>query len=233
MKTKALADWLGVSDSTIRLWAREEFRQYMSPSAQGNGLTRNFTDMDARILALIAERRNDGVHIKEIHVELTRLQEEDWKHLPEMPAAPPGQGPIAMIPRETAETKVEQQRQALMREISILQARIVNLDEELKGERVAHDATRDELIKTKERLGTLQGRLETIDSEREMERSTAKDEREREREVWQTERERERETWLNERQMLQRIMITIVVVAAILLAIILLLSLSGGLVATG
>lgn len=178
MKTKELADWLGVAPSTIRTWASSEFRRYLSDAAQGgDGRTRVFVDIDARLLAFIATLKKEGVSSDEIHAALTQLQSEDWADLPPMPSAPPGSGPIPMIPRETAETAVSTQRSALMREIVILQERVERLDQQLAEEREKREALQEkhiqernslqnELTEAREHLGELRGKLGAFETER-------------------------------------------------------------------
>lgn len=224
MKTKKLADWLGVSDSTIRLWAREEFAPYLTPAAQGDGTARNFSEYDARVLALVALRREQGHPLEEIHVELKRLQAEDWTDLPEMPPAPPEAGPIALMPREAADTALTTQRVALMREIVILQDRVETLEDQLEAERQRsheelaaerartrseidkRDALQADLAGSREQLGELRGRLETLAGQNEaLETARAA-----------------------ERRLLVRGLIAVAVVAGLLLVVVILLALANG-----
>jgi DNA-binding transcriptional MerR regulator len=148
MKTHEAADLLGIATSTIRAWSTGEFRQYLSPSAQGgDGRFRNLTQTDARIIAFIASLKSESRPRDEIHAALKRLQAEDWADLPPLPPAPAGVGPIPMIPREAAETAVTSQRSALLREIAILQERVQSLDEQLASERQRRE---DERLKAQE-----------------------------------------------------------------------------------
>lgn len=197
MKTKELADWLGVSPNTVRYWTLGDFKEYLSPTAQGgSGRVRNFTDTDARIIAFIATMRQEGAETAEIHMALSRLQTEEWADLPPMPAAPPGTGTISMISREVAETAISTQRTALMREIVLLQERVENLETQLMDEREKRDAAQSELTTARENLGRLEGKLEVLEHERG-----------------------------NERQLLLRGLIAVAVIATTLLAVVVLLAL--------
>lgn len=135
-RTKELADWLGLSEVTIRQWTTGDWGQYLSLTAHGgNGRRRYFTEQDARIVAMIATLKEQGETRDGIHAALKRMQTEEWADLPGMPPAPPNVGPISMIPREAAETAVTTQRAALLREIAMLQERVENLEGQLAKER--------------------------------------------------------------------------------------------------
>ncbi len=207
MRTKELADWLGLADSTIRVWTRDEFKPYLSATARGGeGRTRHFTDLDARIIALIAQLKEEGNSSEDIHRVLQQLQKQDWQDLPPMPAAPPEAGPIAMMPREAAETAVSTQRAALMREIALLQDRIETLSEQLATEREKRDQVQKELLEARERLGELRGQLTEAGSKQEL-----------------LEQERNRE-----RRLLTSILVVIGVVALALLIVVVVLATTGG-----
>ena len=165
MKPHELAIWLGVSTASIRAWTSDEYKQYFSPTAQGgDGRYRYFTDTDMRILAYIVARRKENAPREEIHMHLSEMQAADWNDLPLMPAAPPGAGPISMIPREAAETAVSSQRSALLREISMLQDRIATLEEELAKTREGREELISELAAANRELELWRaGRLKPTD----------------------------------------------------------------------
>jgi DNA-binding transcriptional MerR regulator len=207
MKTKELADWLGLADSTVRVWSRDEFKPYLSATAKGGeGRTRHFNDLDARIIAMIAVLKNEGNSSDDIHRVLQQLQKQDWQDLPPMPPGPPDAGPIAMMPREVAETAVSTQRAALMREISLLQDRVDILSEQLTTEREKRDEVQRDLLETKERLGELRGQVSEAGSKQEL-----------------LERERNRE-----RRLLTSILIVVGIVALALLVVVVFLAVSSG-----
>jgi DNA-binding transcriptional MerR regulator len=160
MKTKELATWLGVVPATIRAWLKDEYGEFVSPNARGgDGRTRYFDELDARILAFVASLKNEGTPRAEILDFLSQLQKSNWDDLPPMPPAVPGAGPVSMMPREAAETAVNAQRMALTREIAILEDRVERLEEELVTERAKRDEVQQELVQAKERLGELRGQL--------------------------------------------------------------------------
>lgn len=166
-RTKQLAEWLGLSEVTIRQWTTGEWRAYLSHHAHGGGGRRRyFLEQDARILAFVAALKEQGETRDTIHTTLKRLQTEDWKDLPLMPPAPPAMGPIQMMPRETADTALSTQRAALMREIALLQDRVEGLENQLSTERQHSAELETELRTAREQVGELRGRLATMETER-------------------------------------------------------------------
>lgn len=163
-----VARLLDVKENTLRRWVTDqEFGQYLSTRARGgSGSHRAYTEQDVRILTLIAEMRQSNTSTEEIHASLRSLRSAGWAGLPEIPAAPPGTEPVSMIPREAAETKIDQQRSALMREISVLQERIETLEEMIEK----RDGQIEELVKERatlmRQLGEMTGRLSERQSTR-------------------------------------------------------------------
>jgi DNA-binding transcriptional MerR regulator len=149
MKTKELADWLGLSPATIRLWSLEnEYGGYLSPASMGgDGRMRYFTDIDSRILAHVASLKMQGFTRDEINAALQQLQKTDWADLPPMPGAPPNHGPVRMVPQSTAETAVSAQRTSFAREITILRERVEDLEHELMAQRDRSEAKQEALLR--------------------------------------------------------------------------------------
>jgi len=149
LRSKKLADWLGISSATIRLWARmNEYGEFLDPAARGgDGRRRLFDDKNARIIAHIERLKRDGANREEIMLTMRNLQADDWEGLPSMPQAPPQLGDVAMVPREAAESRIEAQRGALLREISNLQERVEELEDQLGDERDQHRADIERLLK--------------------------------------------------------------------------------------
>ena len=151
MRTQDIAEYLSLATSTIRAWTAAEYKQYLSPTAQGGeGRARNFTDQDARIIGFIASLKAQSTPSADIHRALKRLQAEEWIDLPPMPTAPAGVAPVALIPREAAETAVTTQRAALLREIAILQERITGLEQQLERVQDKREAERNESQRQRE-----------------------------------------------------------------------------------
>lgn len=160
MKTAELAKWLGLGTSTLRLWTNHDFKQYLSPTAQGgSGRVRSFTELDARIIGHVARLKAEGIPLDEIHTALDVMRRDEWRSLPDMPPAPPGAGAIALMPREAAESAITSQRTGLLREISLLQDRVETLEEQLHTEQQRRTEVETELKQTYERLGELRGQL--------------------------------------------------------------------------
>lgn len=185
-RTKQLADWLSVSEVTIRQWTTGEWGEYLSATAQGgDGRRRYFTEQDARIVAYIWQLKEQGEPKATIHTTLQRMRDENWMNLPDMPPAPPSVGPISMIPREAADSAITQQRAALMREIAMLSERVEQLEDVLDAERQGREEDRkrhleevrkqqEAMVEEREKymreiadlnrlIGRLEGRLEEKD----------------------------------------------------------------------
>lgn len=159
MKTKELADWLGVSAPSIRLWATEnEFARYLSPTgAGGEGKTRAFSDEDARILAYIGHLKRQGLSREELYLALDRMEQDDWEDLPPMPPPPASMRSLRMIPEMAADTALSSQKSSLMREISILQDRVETLQETLSNERSQSSEKHEALLRE---IADLRAKLE-------------------------------------------------------------------------
>ncbi len=238
MRTGELARWLNVSVSSIKVWSRE-FAAFLSPAAQGgdNSQRRYFDDRDARILALVADLRSRNISWEDIHATLARMQAEDWADLPPMPSAPPGVVPGPLVPQSEAQQALLQQRQALTREIALLNDRVDALQADLAEERSAHATTRQELSATLTALGELRGKLEVLEPER-AHYLAQRDELAATRQALGELRgrldaiERERETIARqqeqERQLHTRLLLVLGAVAILVSAALILLAISGG-----
>src|SRR5690349_19009996 len=101
MKPYEIAKLLDVAPTTIRRWARDEYREFLSPMGQGiNGGHRSFSDQDARIITWIAIMRGQNMPPAEITAILRSAQAENWRNLPELPGGMVSGEPVAMVPRE-------------------------------------------------------------------------------------------------------------------------------------
>ena len=88
-KIKETAQALGVSDQTLRLWSNE-FRVFMSSTAApAPGVTREFNDVDLRLLTVVRDMRRTQAPTDEIHAALKRIV--DTGDLPPLPEPPPSE----------------------------------------------------------------------------------------------------------------------------------------------
>lgn len=167
MKTTQLGRWLNVSASTIRKWT-DDFGEYLSPKANARaGGVRVYDETDRRMMAVIADMRNENAPMDDIHAALQQIVSSDYADLPPMPAAlDPSVGAVPMVPREAADTALQITQQRLQRDIVILEEKVEDLTERLNSEEADHATTRAELHQTQLELGKAQGRLEGIDGER-------------------------------------------------------------------
>ncbi len=146
MKPQQLARLLDVDTSTIRRWAREDFRQFLSPLGQGmNGGHRSFSDQDARIIAWIALMRRQNMPPKDISATLHAAQLAGWRDLPSLPGGIADGEPVALVPREAVEERVRAlEEQFRLRIETYLNERAV-LQENFARERAALQAKIDDL----------------------------------------------------------------------------------------
>ena len=133
MKPSELSRLIGIAASTIRAWSAGEYRVYLTPSAQGgDGASRQFTALDARIFLLIAQLKQRGATNADIHAQLRQMQAGDWQELPELPAVV-GASLVPVIPESTAAAALESQTRALLREVAGLQKQLEQLQSKLDG----------------------------------------------------------------------------------------------------
>jgi DNA-binding transcriptional MerR regulator len=225
MKTGTLATWLNVSVSTIKKWS-VEFGEYLSSGAQGSTDSRRvFDERDARIIYTIARLRDENKSYDDIREFLRYLELGEWADLPQLPERPPGTGPVPMIPQAEAEAEITHQRRLLLREIALLSDRIDGLEGEVRAERRAHEATREELAAARERLGELRGKLEFLEADQEVFRTMQVTLTERTAQVSQ---HRARlEALEGQRRLWLYTLVAVAIVAAVLLAVVVLLALGG------
>lgn len=183
LKPTELANWLGVSSSTVRRWS-STYASYLSPGATGGGgRHRTYTELDARVLAYVGSLGKQGLTEDEVILSLDELQAQDWADLPTMPGRPSGGEPFRLVSEDAAETALVTQRQQLMREIALRQDRITDLEEdleqaksELTEERQAREQERSswqekadglqtELRQSREELGEMRGKLGLLEDQ--------------------------------------------------------------------
>jgi DNA-binding transcriptional MerR regulator len=141
MKPHDVGELIGLSTSAIRTWSMGEFKQYLSPSAQGGeGRHRDFTDTDTQIINHINELKKRSVPLEEIHASLKQLQADDWIDLPPLPEVPSDVTTVPVMPREVAQTAIQSERRSNMREIATLEERIEKLEKQLELERTGREA---------------------------------------------------------------------------------------------
>lgn len=154
MKPGDAAVLLGIDRSTITRWTANEFKQYLTPGAQGgSGRQRVITDRDLRVLLLVKNLKATNTPLEEIHVALRQLERDDWDGLPDMPEAPPGVAEFPVMPTAAAEAALSSERRSLLREIAGLQQRIEQLEAKLDEERGGRDDLLREIGDLRQRIG--------------------------------------------------------------------------------
>jgi DNA-binding transcriptional MerR regulator len=141
MNSSALVAVLRAPESTIRKFA-SKYAGYLSPSAQGGGRHRDYTDLDARIIRLIIVMKRENQTDENIETTLSSLQASNWERLPQL-----DETALSVMPLPGGQIIAGMKESAMLREIEVMQRdheREVNmLREMLKDER----ADRDELLR--------------------------------------------------------------------------------------
>ncbi len=162
MKPQELARRLNIADVTLRKWAREDYAEFLSPSAQAATKSgrRAFSDQDVRILFWIAQLRDSNTSPEEIRATLRSAQAEDWRNLPQVP--PTASDEIAIVPREAAEERIRAlqdhftlQVQALTRERDELKAQVAELKTENADLRRKKDEITEQILDLNRRLAAM------------------------------------------------------------------------------
>jgi DNA-binding transcriptional MerR regulator len=152
-KTKDVADRIGVSTATIRIWTAEDgpFSPFISEEARGGqGRTqRNFSPMDMRVMAHAKTLSDSGLTLEQVAEALAIMQDGGWVDLPAMPAMP-GED-VSMVPAQAAEVMVRNVQHALQ-----------VAEGALEKEKTAHEQTRERLLDAREQIGELRGRLAAL-----------------------------------------------------------------------
>ncbi|MEL6272435.1 MAG: MerR family transcriptional regulator [Chloroflexota bacterium] len=158
MNTKEVADRLGRSTATMRLWTTQEYKAYFSDGAQGDGTRRVWNDRDLQIATLIHELKVEGMQTDSILATLNAVRDNDWQGLPESPDALPS---LAAV-KQVADTRLDEREKALRMQISTLSVEVDNLRTELKDTRAENTQLRDRLTERERELGRAQGQLEEL-----------------------------------------------------------------------
>jgi DNA-binding transcriptional MerR regulator len=152
MKPQELAKRLNIADVTLRKWAREDYAEFLSPSAQSATKSgrRSFSDQDVRVLTWIAQLRDDNTSPDEIRTTLRSAQQNDWRDLPPFPATTGDE--ITLVPREA----VEERFKALQERFDLQVQALVNERDALATQLSASRAENAEL---RARLDNITDRL--------------------------------------------------------------------------
>jgi DNA-binding transcriptional MerR regulator len=120
MKPQELANLLNVDPATIRRWAREDFREFLSPNAQGgNSLHRSFDEHDVRVLAWVAKMRTQNIPTANIIDTLRSAQAAKWRDLPPLPDEAEQEN-IPLMPVDTALAKLDAAQEQYRQEVKAL-----------------------------------------------------------------------------------------------------------------
>ena len=148
MKPHEVAELLGISVSAVRTWSLDEFRDYLSPTAQGGtNRRRDFTDQDVLIIAQIAAMTRRSLPREEIHAELRRLQANDWRELPPLSQQELNTASGLIVPSVSAQAALDVERRFLLREIASWQQRAEQLEKSMADERAKAGEKQEELLR--------------------------------------------------------------------------------------
>ncbi len=166
MKTKEVADRLGLDTSTIRVWSGRDYIEFMSESARGGGRRRHFTERDVQVLAFVTQMRAGGTLHDDIHRDLITMQGDNWRGLPDIPPKPGHDNDIPMVTAEAATVALSKQAENLNLQIITLEKQISILEGELEAERGERRQLQSQLTEAREQLGELRGQLRAVEAER-------------------------------------------------------------------
>jgi len=178
MKPQQLSKLLDITSSTLRRWAGEEYKEFLSISGQGyNGAHRSFSDQDARIIGWVAMMREKNTSPTDIHATLKSSQANDWRDLPPLPRGGFIEGePIPVVPREAVEErfvafqeKYETQIAAIAAERDKLQTELLEKQRELETKQRDLEAAR---LEASNALREQQERLQVSLAEQQKETAT-------------------------------------------------------------
>jgi len=166
MKTKEVADRLGLDTSTVRVWSGRDYVEFMSESAQGGGRRRYFTERDVQVLAYVVQQRDEGTLHDEIREHLVSMKNDNWRGLPPVPPKPGYDNEVPMVTAEAASVAITKQAERLNLQIATLESQISVLEEALEEERGERKQLQTQLTEAREELGELRGQLRAIEVER-------------------------------------------------------------------
>jgi DNA-binding transcriptional MerR regulator len=163
MKPSEVARILEIAPTTVRAWSTEFSDMLSAGGAGGDGRFRDFTDDDLRILYFIQQEKRSSVPAAEIHESLRQMQARDFVGLPYVPERP-SVARVPMIPAAAAESALDAERRALLREVAFLNEHIDKLEQQLVAER----ADKEKLLRE---LGDMHGQLSEARTELKLFRS--------------------------------------------------------------
>ena len=145
--TGQAAEMLGVTNETIRIWSRE-FDRHLSPGANPvKGRHRTFTRTDIEVLALVADLKNEGLRLEDIHANLESGQRGIF---PEVVEDSPLSGMNAQIALQT---------------IRNLETQLVEANQELEDLRTVRDENirlQNTVSMSREQIDKLENRIEAL-----------------------------------------------------------------------
>lgn len=162
MKPQELANLLKVDPATIRRWAREDFREFLSPNAQGgNSLHRSFDEHDVRVLAWVARLRSQNIPTANITDTLRSAQANHWRDLPPLPGEAE-QESIPLMPESTALAKLDaaeaqhqQEIRAIIKERDAIAERLSKMEMENSRLQAKNDELTTRILDLNNRLLSL------------------------------------------------------------------------------
>ncbi len=162
MNTKSVADRIGISSATLRLWTTSDYREYFSKSAQGDGTRRVWTEHDVQVAAMIVELKQAGMGGDDIRATLASMKEGEWKGLPDVPS----ELPSVQAMQEIADTRLNEREKALRSQIALLAGEVDELRGALDAERETSTALREQLTSKEREWGEALGQLKALTGER-------------------------------------------------------------------
>lgn len=147
MKPNDAALRIGIHVNTVRTWTMNEFKQFFSVHAQGgDGRTRDLSDDDVRVLAYINDLKRRGLGSQDVIASLIAAEKRGFHLLP-YPERSEHVAPMAVVPRQSAEDAVSNERRIMAAHIGFLEQRVEELKTELEDVRKNADERTDSLTR--------------------------------------------------------------------------------------
>jgi DNA-binding transcriptional MerR regulator len=162
IKTKHIADRIGVTTATIRHWTspRSPYYSFMSDGARGgSGAVRRYTEHDMRVLTEIKAQSDDGQSPEKIAAHLAKLKAAGWVDLPDVPPLPDESSTRQVISLDAASLAIDKAREKLELQINVMEGQIGVLETALDTERQERRGLQQQLTEARELVGELRGRL--------------------------------------------------------------------------
>ena len=164
MQPHEAAHHIGISVNTLRAWTLYDFKEFVSPSAQGgSGRQRDVTDTDLRVLGYINSLKRDGLSKDEVLASLRQARERGFDVLP-LPQNNEAIVPTRVIPLQAAEAAVRGKQD----ELDLYRERLQELRDLVEYERQRANQERERLDLSTDKIAELNHKIGGLETKVEM-----------------------------------------------------------------